>query len=102
VERTHEIRKERGVEPHVYWAFWNFGMDQNSGLWISLTSKPPASAYMFYVSKLRKYNPDAKHMVEHEQVDLQPDLTDIEHPVEIVDRKEQVLRNKIVRLVKVL
>ena len=57
---------------------------------------------VFHVSMLRKYNPDAKHIVEHEQVDLQPNLSYIEQPVEIMDRKEQVLRNKVVKLVRVL
>jgi hypothetical protein len=51
---------------------------------------------------LRKYNPDAKHIVEYELADLQPDWSYIEQPVEIMDRKEQVLRNKVVRLVRVL
>ena len=42
------------------------------------------------------------HVVDYEQVDLQPDLSYIEQPVEIMDRKEQVLRNKVIGLVKVL
>lgn len=41
-------------------------------------------------------------MIEYDQVDLQPDLTYVEQPVEIMDRKEQVLRNKVVKLVRVL
>jgi ribosomal protein L21E len=57
---------------------------------------------VFHVSMLRKYNPDAKHIVEHETVELQPDLSYVEQPVEIMDRKEQVLRNKVIRLVRVL
>ncbi|XP_074323763.1 uncharacterized protein LOC141660677 [Apium graveolens] len=57
---------------------------------------------VFHVSMLRKYNPDARHVIEYEHVDLQPDLTYIEQPVKIMDRKEQVLRNKAVKLVRVL
>lgn len=57
---------------------------------------------VFHVSMLRKYNADARHIVEYEQVNLQPDLSYVEQPVEITDRKEQVLRNKVVKLVKVL
>ena len=57
---------------------------------------------VFHVSMLRKYNADAKHIVEYDQVDLQPDLSYIEQPVEIMDRKEQVLRNKVVKLVRIL
>ncbi|KAL8113741.1 hypothetical protein AgCh_020872 [Apium graveolens] len=46
---------------------------------------------MFHVSMLRKYHADARHVIEYEQVDLQPDLTYIEQPVRIMDQKEQVL-----------
>ena len=57
---------------------------------------------VFHVSMLMKYNADAKHIVEHEQVDLQPDLSYVEQPVEIIHRKEQVLQNKSINLVRVL
>ena len=51
---------------------------------------------------LRKYNPDASHVIEYEPLEIQPDLSYVEQPVEILDRKEKALRNKIVPLVKVL
>ena len=57
---------------------------------------------VFHVSMLRKYHADARHVIEYEQVDLQPDLTYIEQPVRIMDQKEQVLRNKTVKLVRIL
>ena len=57
---------------------------------------------VFHVSMLRKYHTDARHVIEYEQVDLQPDLTYIEQPVRIMDQKEQVLRNKMVKLVRIL
>ena len=57
---------------------------------------------VFHVSMLRKYNPDARHIVEYEHVDIQPDLTYVEQPVRIIDQKEQVLRNKVIKLVRVL
>ncbi|KAL8124244.1 hypothetical protein AgCh_012039 [Apium graveolens] len=47
----------------------------------------------------RKYHADVRHVIEYEQVDLQPDLTYIEQLVKIMDQKEQVLRNKTVKLV---
>lgn len=55
-----------------------------------------------YNHKTNYYNTDARHVIEYEEVNLQPDLTYIEQPVMILDRKEQVLRNKIVKLVRVL
>ena len=51
---------------------------------------------------LRKYNLNARHIVEYEHVDMQPDLIYVEEPVEIIDQKEQVLRNKVIKLVRVL
>ena len=57
---------------------------------------------VFHVSMLRRYHPDASHIIEYEAVELQPDLSYEEQPVEILDRKEQSLRNKIIPLVQVL
>ncbi|XP_031394177.1 uncharacterized protein LOC116205681 [Punica granatum] len=57
---------------------------------------------MFHVSMLRKYIPDPSHVLSYQPVELNEDLTYEEEPVEILDRKEQVLRTKKIPLVKVL
>ncbi|KAL8098574.1 hypothetical protein AgCh_031382 [Apium graveolens] len=57
---------------------------------------------VFHISMLRKYHQDAKDIVEYEHLDMQPDLTYVEQPVRITDQKEQVLQNKVIKLVKVL
>lgn len=57
---------------------------------------------VFHVSMLKKFNPDTKCVIEYEPVEVQPDLSYIERPISILDRKEKVLRNKVVSLVKVL
>ena len=49
---------------------------------------------------LRQYTIDAQHMLEYEQEDIQPGLTYKEQPVEITDRKEQVLRDEVAKLVR--
>ena len=41
-------------------------------------------------------------MIEYEPVEIQPDLSYVEQPIEIQDRSERKLRNKTVMLVKVL
>ena len=56
----------------------------------------------FHVSMLRKYIPDRSHMLREQQMQLKENLTYEEKPVQIVDRKEQVLRSKVIPLVKVL
>ncbi|KAL8125673.1 hypothetical protein AgCh_013076 [Apium graveolens] len=45
---------------------------------------------------------ESSDIVEYEHVDIQPDLTYVEKPVKIMDKKELVLRNKVIKLVRVL
>ena len=57
---------------------------------------------VFHVSLLRKYMADPSHVLRDQLVELKEDLTYEERLVQIVVRKDQVLRNKIIPLVKVL
>ncbi|KAL6191560.1 hypothetical protein ACLB2K_037950 [Fragaria x ananassa] len=57
---------------------------------------------VFHVSMLRKYIADPSHVLVEQLISLQKDLSYEEEPVQILDRKEQVLRNKTIPLVKVL
>ncbi|KAL5781948.1 hypothetical protein ACOSP7_006977 [Xanthoceras sorbifolium] len=57
---------------------------------------------MFHVSMLRRYRYDHSHIVQAESIEIRPDLTYEEEPVQILDRKIKKLRNKRVPLVKVL
>ena len=57
---------------------------------------------VFHVSMLRKYTPDPTHIVDWEELVVNADGTFEEGPVRIMDSREQVLRGKTVRLVKVL
>ena len=56
----------------------------------------------FHVSMLRKYIPYPSHVLREQPVQLKENLTYEETPVQIIDRKEQVLRSKVIPLVKVL
>ena len=51
---------------------------------------------------LRKYMADPSHVLGDQPVELKEDLTYEERPNQIVDRKDQVLWNKVILLVKVL
>ena len=51
---------------------------------------------------LRKYIPDPSHVLREHPVQLKENLTYEETPVQIVDRKEQMLRSKVISLVKVM
>ncbi|XP_075521490.1 uncharacterized protein LOC142554705 [Primulina tabacum] len=56
---------------------------------------------VFHVSMLRKYDPDPSHVIQPDEVELDPSLSYTEFPVCILDRKDKVLRNKVISLVRV-
>ena len=57
---------------------------------------------VFHVSMLRKYTPGSNHVMDLGEFVVDADGTFEEEPVHIMDRWNQVLRGKTVRLVKVL
>ncbi|KAL5752232.1 hypothetical protein ACOSQ2_022739 [Xanthoceras sorbifolium] len=57
---------------------------------------------VFHVSMLRRYRSDPSHVVSSKIIELRPDLTYEEEPVEILAREVKELRNKRIPLVKVL
>ncbi|XP_040997139.1 uncharacterized protein LOC121243138 [Juglans microcarpa x Juglans regia] len=57
---------------------------------------------VFHVSMLRKYVPDPTHVIDFEPLQLQENLTYTEEPMQIIERKEQVLRKRTIPLVKVV
>ena len=57
---------------------------------------------VFHVSMLRRYRSDPSHVVSSETIELRPDLTYEEEPVEILAWEVKELRNKKILLVKVL
>ena len=66
---------------------------------------PPSMSNLhdvFHVSMLRKYMSDPSHVLQDQEVEVSPDIRYEESAVAILDRKEKVLRNKTIPLVKVL
>ena len=57
---------------------------------------------VFHVSMLQKYTPDPAHVVNWGQIEVDTDGTFEEGPNCILDSRDQVLRRKTVRLVRVL
>ena len=57
---------------------------------------------VFHVSMLRRYRLDPSHVVATETIELRPNLTYEEEPVEILAREVKELQNKKIPLVKVL
>ncbi|GAB2297561.1 hypothetical protein Dimus_038481 [Dionaea muscipula] len=66
---------------------------------------PPSLAdvhNVFHISMLRKYVHDPAHVIDFAPLHVREDMTYEEQPVEVLDFKEKTLRNKTVRLVKIL
>ena len=57
---------------------------------------------VFHVSLFWKYTPDPTHIVDWRELVVDANGTFEEGPLRIMDSREQVLRGKTVRLVKVL
>ncbi|KAL6196604.1 hypothetical protein ACLB2K_032218 [Fragaria x ananassa] len=57
---------------------------------------------VFHVSMLRKYIADHSHVLQEQPISLHKDLFYEEELFQILDRKEQVLRNRAIPLVKLL
>src|ERR1044071_7057318 len=57
---------------------------------------------VFHESQLRPYIPDASHVIQHEPLQLQEDLSYRKQLVRILGYKEKILRNRTIPLVKVL
>nr|XP_028964633.1 uncharacterized protein LOC114827127 [Malus domestica] len=57
---------------------------------------------VFHVSMLRRYVSDPSHVIPHQPLQINPNLTYDEVPVTILDWEDKVLRNKARRMVKVL
>ncbi|XP_060959116.1 uncharacterized protein LOC133030396 [Cannabis sativa] len=51
---------------------------------------------------IKHFKASPAHVLSYENLELQPDLSYEEHAVQILDRKDKVIRNKTITLVKVL
>ena len=56
---------------------------------------------VFHVSMLRKCDNTTQLIIDWNSLDLQPDVTYEEQPIQILDRKIQKLRNREIPMVKV-
>ena len=57
---------------------------------------------VFHVSMLRRYTPDPTHVLDWGEIEVDMDETFEEGPVCIMDSRDQVLRRKTLRLVRVI
>ena len=57
---------------------------------------------VFHISMLRKYIPDASHVLKVDEVELQPNLSYEEVSIRIMDHQVRKLRTKEIPMVKVM
>ena len=69
--------------------------------WLALPLILSGVHEVFHVSMLWKYTPDPTHVVDWGEITVDTDETFEEGPMCILDSRDQILRRKIVRLVKV-
>ena len=70
--------------------------------WLALPPSMSGVHEVFHVSILRRYTPDPAHVVDWGEIEVNMDETFEEGPMCIMDSRDQVLRCKTVRLVRVL
>ena len=68
--------------------------------WLALPLSMSGVHEVFHVSMLRRYTPDPTHVVDWGEIEVDTDVTFEEGPWCIMDSRDQVLRFKIVRLVR--
>ncbi|XP_057468765.1 uncharacterized protein LOC130757974 [Actinidia eriantha] len=61
---------------------------------LDLLSEMSTLHSVFHVSMLRKYIADPSHVLVQQPIELEDDLSYVDEPVQILDQREQVLRNK--------
>src|SRR5438270_12031488 len=57
---------------------------------------------VFHVSMLRKYKPDPTHILNFQDLEIQNNISLEDKLIQIMDRRDQLLRRKVIPLVKVL
>ena len=56
---------------------------------------------IFHVSQLKKCVRVPTEIVEQEDIRVEPDLSYVEYPIKVLDRKERVTRRKVVKMYKI-
>ena len=94
--------KRRKLSPRFIGPFEILERVGTVACWLALPPRMSGVHEVFYVSMLRKYTPDPAHVVDWGEIEVDTDGTFEEGPMCIMDSRDQVLRRKTVRLVRVL
>ncbi|XP_016737834.1 uncharacterized protein [Gossypium hirsutum] len=104
MEEGSKIRSQGQPEPSVYRVVQNSKTSGTRPVAYQLDLPPELDRIhdVFHVSILRRYRSNPKHIVPVEEIEVRPNLTFKEKPVQILDCNVKVLRRKFILLVKVL
>ncbi|TXG73219.1 hypothetical protein EZV62_001798 [Acer yangbiense] len=69
--------------------------------WVALPPNLSRLHNVFHVSVLRNYMADPSHVLNYRPIQISQDMTYEEHPLKILDWKQQVLRSRVFSFVKV-
>ena len=94
--------KQRKLSPRFIGPFEIFERVGTIAYRLALPPRMSGVHEVFHVSMLGKYTPNPTHVVGWGEITIDIDGTFDEGPVHIMDSRDQVLRRKTVRLVKVL
>lgn len=101
-KKISRFHKKKKLNPQFDWPFKILDW---IGTTVYILALPPELFRVhnvFLVSMLHKYNLDLSHILSHELLLLQEDLSYEEVPIDIVDRKSKVLHNWEIPFIKVL
>ena len=70
--------------------------------WLALPPQLAKVHPVFHISMLRKYIRDPSHVIDFDDLCVEDDVSYVLRPIRILDSKEQALRRRSIRLVKVL
>ncbi|KAJ8761835.1 hypothetical protein K2173_005407 [Erythroxylum novogranatense] len=97
-----EIMDEAHNAPYVITAFHPQTDGQSERTIRTLEGMLRACVMDFRGAWDERYRSDPSHIIHTSEIQLRDDLSYEEQPVEILDTKDKVLRNKTIQLVKVL
>ncbi|XP_010041380.1 uncharacterized protein LOC104430332 [Eucalyptus grandis] len=69
---------------------------------LALSSRLAQVHDVFHVLKLRRYEHDPTHVLNFKELDVDGRVLHVKRPFQIVDQKKQMLRKKMISLVKVV
>jgi hypothetical protein len=69
---------------------------------ICLPTKLAAIRYVFHISQLKKCIKVPTEIIKQQAIEIEPDLSYVEQPLQILDTKERVTRRKKLKMYKIL